>query len=83
MLNYWVIIETFMYISSKKKILNKIGAALFILGVVAALVIIIHPFTVNKGSFLRDIIFFIVACVWIGFAFQDEIFKRIESYGKV
>lgn len=58
-----------------------LGAAAFIIGVVAATIIIIQPFSVNGKTFMRDIVFFMAACVWITYAFRNERFTYLEANG--
>lgn len=59
------------------------GGALFIIGFVAAMIIVVKPFTVERESFIRDLVFFIVACVWTGRAFRDEHYTWIETNGAI
>lgn len=57
------------------------GAAIFIIGVVAAMIIVIRPFTVNAKSFIRDIGFFLFACWWIGSSFRNHVFTMSDAVG--
>lgn len=57
------------------------GAAIFIIGIIAAVIMIVHPFTVNVTSFIRDVTFFLFACWWIASAFRHQKFTMLDAVG--
>lgn len=57
------------------------GAAIFIIGIIAAMIIIIRPFTVKATSFIRDVGFFLFACWWIASAFRNHVFDMVDAVG--
>lgn len=59
------------------------GAAAFIIGTVAAVIVLMRPFTVVASDFRRDVMFFLVACVWIAVAFYNERFTYFEANGAI
>lgn len=60
-----------------------LGAAAFIIGCIAAIIIVLRPFAVVASNVLRDAAFFIIACIWIGIAFRDERFTYVEACGTI
>lgn len=59
------------------------GGGLFVIGIIAATIMIISPFTVSKRALTRDIIIYMIACFWISRAFRNEDFSYLEANGKL
>lgn len=63
--------------------MSHLGAAAFISGVVASSIIIIRPFCPRPSDVIRDTIFFLFGCFWVGRAFSDEKFHYVEAIGTI
>lgn len=72
----------FIRIFSKIFSIFHIGAATFVIGVVAASIIIIHPFSLEASSIVRDLLFFIAANIWIAVIFKNEKVTYLEANGR-
>lgn len=60
-----------------------LGAAAFIIGCVSAVIVMLRPFDVCAANLVRDTVFFMAACVWIGVAFRNESFTYAEANGTI
>ncbi|EDS37108.1 sodium/potassium/calcium exchanger 6 [Culex quinquefasciatus] len=56
-----------------------LGAGMFVVGVVAASVLIIRPFHIHPPGVVRDVLFFIFAVVWVSFSAYDQRFKLSDA----
>lgn len=54
---------------------------MFIIGVVSAIIIIISPFELQPRVITRDIVFFIIASIYVAIIFKDEQISRQEALG--
>lgn len=75
--------QNLLFYASEFFVKNKlfIGGGLFVVGVISALIIIIAPFTVSKYVLVRDVVFYMVSCLWITRAFRNEKFYYLEAIG--
>lgn len=60
----------------------EIGGDLFLIGCVAALIFIVSPASFDRVTVLRDMVFFLITCVWLALSFVDEHFTYFEAVGK-
>ncbi|XP_058828520.1 mitochondrial sodium/calcium exchanger protein-like [Topomyia yanbarensis] len=56
-----------------------LGAATFVIGVVAALILVIRPFQTDPAGVVRDVLFFLFAVCWITICAYDEKFHLSDA----
>lgn len=60
-----------------------LGAAAFIIGCIAAIIVILRPFSVHPAHLVRDVAFFGAASIWIGLSFRNESITYLEANGAI
>lgn len=60
-----------------------IGAAVFVTGFIAGIVILVRPFKLNKRNHIRDVLFFLTGILIINGFMQDGIYKMWEGVATV
>lgn len=60
-----------------------IGAAVFVTGFVAGIIILIRPFKIVGRNYVRDVLFFIVAALVMNYNINDQGYTLLEGFGTV
>lgn len=60
-----------------------IGAACFVTGFIAGVVILIRPFKVSARNYVRDVLFFLCAAIIISSCMHDQGYSLVEGFATV
>lgn len=60
-----------------------LGAAAFVTGLIAGLIILFQPFSLVGRNYIRDVCFFLIAATWISYSIHDQGFMIYESIGTI